>query len=87
VVDYALRLKREFDHTRLWVNGYSNYVPCYIPSSRILKEGGYEAETSLWYYDRPARLSTNTEQLIISAVHQIVPGEFAAAPERPDRPE
>jgi hypothetical protein len=76
VVDYSLRLKRELDENRLWVSGYSNWVPCYIPSGRILKEGGYEAETSLWYYDRPARLSTNTESLIIGAVESLVPASF-----------
>src|SRR5207247_10288423 len=26
VVDYALRLKQEFDPSRLWVTGYANYV-------------------------------------------------------------
>ena len=39
VVDYALRLKHEFDPARLWVTGYADYVPCYIPSKRILGEG------------------------------------------------
>jgi hypothetical protein len=76
VVDYSLRLKNEYDRKRLWVSGYANWVPCYIPSTRILKEGGYEAETSLWYYDRPARLSTNTESLIISAAEKIIPAAF-----------
>jgi putative membrane-bound dehydrogenase-like protein len=76
VVDYALRLKQEFDSTRLWVTAYANYVPCYIPSRRILAEGGYEAEDSLWYYDRPARLSTNAEELIIKAVHELMPRQF-----------
>lgn len=69
VVDYALRLKQDFDPARLWVTAYANYVPCYIPSRRILAEGGYEAEDSLWYYDRPARISTNAEDLIIKTVH------------------
>lgn len=82
VVDYALRLKREFDAQRLWVSGYANYVPCYIPSRRILAEGGYEAEESLWYYDRPARLSTNAEDLIVRTVHGLVPKAFLAAPQR-----
>ena len=76
VIDYVRRLKREFDPERLWVSGYANWVPCYIPSVRILKEGGYEAESSLWYYDQPARLSTNTENLIISAVHEQLPIAF-----------
>jgi putative membrane-bound dehydrogenase-like protein len=76
VVDYALRLKRELDATRLWVSGYANYVPCYIPSRRILAEGGYEAEDSLWYYDRPGRLSTNIEDQIARTVHQLIPKAF-----------
>jgi putative membrane-bound dehydrogenase-like protein len=87
VVDYALRLKRELDPQRLWVSGYANYVPCYIPSRRILAEGGYEAEDSLWYYDRPARISTNAEDLIIRTVKDLVPGSFAADPKRAERPD
>ena len=72
VVDYALRLSRELDKERLWVTGYANDAPCYIPSRRILKEGGYEAESSLWYYDKPARLAPETEDLTIAAVHKLV---------------
>jgi hypothetical protein len=79
VVDYQLRLKREFDARRLWVTAYANDVPCYIPSVRILNEGGYEAEDSLWYYDRPARLATNTEDRIIGAVQELTPKAFAHA--------
>ena len=76
VVDYALRLKSELAGQRLWVSGYANYVPCYIPSRRILAEGGYEAESSLWYYDRPARLSTDVEDLIVKTVFDLVPKSF-----------
>ena len=39
VVDYSVRLKEEFDRTRLFVHSYANGSPCYIPSERILKEG------------------------------------------------
>ncbi len=76
VVDYALRLKNEFDPARLWVTAYANDVPCYIPSKRILTEGGYEAEDSLWYYDRPNRLRPETEDLIIRTVHELLPASF-----------
>src|SRR5690606_3840966 len=37
VVDYALRLDRELDAARLWVHGYANDFPFYIPSERILR--------------------------------------------------
>ncbi len=76
VVDYSLRLKREFDPARLWVNGYANAVPCYIPSKRIWIKGGYEGGGAMIYYDRPTRLSENTEELIIKAVHDLMPKSF-----------
>jgi hypothetical protein len=76
VVDYVLRLRSELDAKRLWVNAYSNYVPCYIPSKRVLAEGGYEAETSLWYYDRPARLRTDTEDQIIQTTKKLAGPAF-----------
>lgn len=76
VVDYSLRLKRELDATRLWVNAYANDVPCYIPSRRILGEGGYEAEMSLWYYDRPQRLAPEIEDQIIEAVRDLLPATY-----------
>jgi hypothetical protein len=81
VVDYALRLKSIYDPDRLWVNAYANDVPCYIPSVRILNEGGYEAETSLWYYDRPARLAPATEDLIVNAVEAQLPAAFLPRPD------
>ena len=85
-MDYALRLKRELDAQRLWVSSYANYVPCYIPSRRILAEGGYEAEDSLWYYDRPARISTNAEDLIIRTVEEMVPKGFHVHLKKAERP-
>ena len=86
VVDYSLRLKQEFDADRLWINAYANDVPCYIPSRRILKEGGYEAETSLWYYDRPARLDPAVEDLVVGGVRELVPKAFAADPAKAQFP-
>lgn len=76
VVDYALRLKREFDANRLWVNAYANDVPCYIPSERILKEGGYEGGFAMIYYDQPTRFAPGLEAIIVNAVHEIVPVRF-----------
>ena len=42
VVDYALRLKAQYGWDTTWVAGYSNDVFAYIPSLRVLREGGYE---------------------------------------------
>ena len=76
VVDYSLRLKRECLGAKLWVNSYSNDVPCYIPSRRVWEEGGYEAAGAMLYYDRPTRLAPQIEELIIGAVREILPAQF-----------
>ena len=76
VVDYSLRLKRDFNGKKLWVNAYSNDVPCYIPSRRVLEEGGYEAAGAMLYYDRPTKLAPQVEELIIGAVREILPAQF-----------
>jgi hypothetical protein len=84
VVDYSLRLKREFDASRLWVNAYANDVPCYIPSERVLQEGGYEGGGAMIYYDRPVRFAPGVEDRIISAVHELVDTRFLGASEKAD---
>ncbi len=50
VVDYARRIKRTYAADHPWTIGYAYEVPCYIPSARLLLEGGYEADFSLIYY-------------------------------------
>jgi len=81
VVDYALRLKSDFDKTRLWVNAYSNDAPCYIPSRRVLEEGGYEGGGAMVYYDRPTKFAPDVEERIISAVLDLMPKSYASRPE------
>jgi putative membrane-bound dehydrogenase-like protein len=76
VVDYSLRLKKEFDSQRLWVNAYANDVPCYVPSERILTEGGYEGGGAMTYYGWPARIVPGVEKLIVDAVHELLPKSF-----------
>jgi putative membrane-bound dehydrogenase-like protein len=78
VVDYSLRLKRELDSRRLWINAYSNDAPCYIPSERILKEGGYEGGGAMVYYDQPTKLAAGLEQQIVDAVRRQIGEKFKA---------
>jgi len=72
VVDYALRLKRELGPTRTWVAAYTNDVMAYIPSLRVLKEGGYEGGGAMVYYGLPTIWSPAVEETIVKAVHEIV---------------
>ncbi|MFA5191361.1 MAG: neutral/alkaline non-lysosomal ceramidase N-terminal domain-containing protein [Verrucomicrobiia bacterium] len=72
VVDYQLRCKREFPNANLMTIGYANDVMCYIPSLRILKEGGYEADFSMIYYGQPGPFAENVEETVIKAIHQVL---------------
>jgi neutral ceramidase len=72
VVDYALRLKREFPDTPLVVAGYSNVVMSYIPSFRVLNEGGYEGGDAMIYYGLPGKFTSDVEERIIAAVHHLL---------------
>lgn len=75
VIDYAVRLKRERLGRRTWVAGYANDVMAYIPSLRVLKEGGYEGGGSNVYYGLPALWDESIEETIVGAVHEIDPVE------------
>lgn len=79
VGDYSLRLKREFDSDRFWFNAYTNAAPAYIPSRRVLALGQYEAVASTRYYDLPAPFAPEVEEMIVAAVHEVVPRDFLAA--------
>jgi hypothetical protein len=72
VVDYAMRFKRLFAMDNPWLIGYAYEVPCYIPSVRILKEGGYEAESSLIYYGIYGPFRANIEGILIRKMTELV---------------
>lgn len=72
VADYALRLRRELGADRVWINAYANSVPCYIPSTRVLAEGGYEAERAMDFYGLPTRLAGDVEERIVSTVRELL---------------
>ena len=63
VVDYSLRLKRELAGAApVWMAGYSNDYTGYVPSLRVLKEGGYEAAAG-W--------AESVEDRIVGKVHEL----------------
>ncbi len=76
VVDYSLRLKNELGKDRVWVNAYANDVPCYIASKRVIQEGGYEVDYSMYSYNRPSRFSEDVEDIIIRTVYELLPSKF-----------
>lgn len=76
VVDYSLRIKGELVPGRTWVAGYTNDVMAYIPSRRVLAEGGYEGAGAMLYYGLPTVWSPAVEETIVREVHRQV-GEKA----------
>jgi neutral ceramidase len=72
VVDYGLRIKRNLRPSGTWVSSYCNDVMAYIPSLRVLKEGGYEGATSMVPYGQPAVWGDRIEEDIIASVRTLV---------------
>ncbi len=73
VVDYSLRLKKDLAGPRkVWVTAYANDVMAYIPSERVLTEGGYEGDTSMIPYGLPAKWAPGIEERIVGKVQALV---------------
>jgi hypothetical protein len=72
VVDYARRLRRELPGETLWVAAYANDVFAYVPTARILMEGGYEADYNLIYYGLPNRFRNDVEDVLVGKVIELV---------------
>ncbi|MEX2402896.1 MAG: neutral/alkaline non-lysosomal ceramidase N-terminal domain-containing protein [Balneolales bacterium] len=70
VVDYAIEIKRIFGQDT-FVMGYSNDVMAYIPSARILMEGGYEGASSQMVYGQPSSWSSNIETVILNEIMKV----------------
>ena len=78
VVDYSLRIKRENrieGGPDVWVAGYCNDMFGYIPSVRVLLEGGYEGGLALQYVTtviHPAPFAPNVEDRIMEQIDQLI---------------
>ena len=76
VVDYAISIKSlaagtpEDRAQMVWVAGYSNDVMAYIPSRRVLREGGYEGGGSNAYYGMPGLWAPELEAMIMHEVEE-----------------
>ena len=56
----------------VWVAGYSNLVHAYVPSRRVLLEGGYEGTEAVIYQSLPGPFAVELEDRIIESVHRQV---------------
>ena len=72
VVDYSLRFKSQYGWNNTWVAGYSNDVFAYIPSLRVLREGGYEGGGAMIGYGQPGPFGAAVEEIIAEKVDELV---------------
>ncbi len=80
VVEYAIKVKQMLG-PESFVFGYSNDVMNYIPSSTILKEGGYEGDIAHVVYGMPSKWQTGIEAGILNEIFRLA-GEAGALKNR-----
>ncbi|MFK7778962.1 MAG: hypothetical protein QM501_12720, partial [Gimesia sp.] len=80
VVDYSLQLQKDLKEnldsttdleTVIWVAGYSNNVFGYLPSLRVLKEGGYEGGGAMTYTSYPGPFTDSVEKRVTSKIKEL----------------
>jgi len=74
-VDYSLLIKHHYPAEKQFVMGYSNDCPAYIPSLRVLKEGGYEGEGAMLYYAVHGPWAPTIEDDIMNTIHELATAE------------
>lgn len=71
VVDYSLKFKARYGWETTWVSGYCNELLAYIPSLRVLREGGYEGTDGAMEYCLPAPFAEDIEEIITTGIERL----------------
>lgn len=88
VVDYSLCIQKELksdsgasrnEDPVVWVAGYSNNVFGYLPSLRVLKEGGYEGGGAMTYTSYPGPFTDSVEERVVSKIKKLAKDARKAA--------
>jgi neutral ceramidase len=69
VVDYVTFLEKALGPNQLWIAGYCNDVFGYLPSARVLSEGGYE--TRGLYAGGVGVFDPRAEQVVVQKVREL----------------
>ena len=59
---------------------------CYIPSLRVLREGGYEALDNMVFYDQPGPFAENVEEKVIAGCREVLGRTGAKSSVQPESP-
>jgi neutral ceramidase len=79
VVDYVQLIERAIGPTALWLSAYNNDVFGYLPTARVLEEGGYETRGVV--HGGPGFFSSVSQDVVVAKVK-----ELAAKAGRPPSP-
>ena len=85
LVDYGRWIKRVLASDHPWTIGYAYEVPCYIPSARVIKEGGFESDSSLIYYGYYGPFRGEIEMKLLHRVESLAAGLPTQSYESEDR--
>ena len=72
VVDYSLLLKQRYGWNNTWISACANDFCGYIPSLRVLREGGYEGGEAMGAQGHPGPWEDRVEELIAAKVEELV---------------
>jgi len=72
VVDYSRFSKAEFAGPMVWVAGYCTDVFAYLPSKRVLLEGGYEGRTGIVHQLTPTPFTPVVEDRVMGGLRKLV---------------
>ena len=72
VIEYALQLKQRNPKLSLIVAGYSNDVMGYVPTKKMLEEGGYEPIASTVYYGMAAPFAPEVEEIVLDTAADVL---------------
>jgi hypothetical protein len=78
VSGYAIKLRSKLGDD-LMVMAYANDVMAYIPTEKVLEEGGYEGKSSMRVYDQPGYWAAGLEDKIVDEVVRQVQGNLRSA--------
>jgi neutral ceramidase len=72
VVEYAQTIKSENLTQFTWVAGYCNYVYAYLPTWRIIREGGYEGGEAIRYTPYSGPFLEDVESRVLTGAREVV---------------
>ena len=72
VVDYSLACKQKHAGPFVWVAGYCDDVFAYLPSRRVLLEGGYEGRSGIVHQLTATPFLPSVEDRVMQGIARLV---------------